>query len=70
MQQPNKDNKWLILINIPIQMGVIIYLSHLFGSWLDGKYGWVNGEANKVCTLMGVIIALYQVIQQVKKLNQ
>ena len=70
MKKSNQDSKWLVLINIPIQMGVIIYLSHLFGAWLDDQYQLENEIANKVCTLLGVFIALYQVIQQVKRINQ
>ena len=28
-------NKWLALINIPIQMGVIIFAFSYLGNWLD-----------------------------------
>ncbi|WP_267740450.1 AtpZ/AtpI family protein [Myroides injenensis] len=71
MKEPNKGpNKWLALINIPIQMGVIIYLFHLLGEWLDGKYNLSDGLANKICTLIGVGLALYQVIRQVNQLNR
>ena len=39
-QNPKKqtNNKWLALINIPIQMGAIIFLFSYLGNWLDEKY--------------------------------
>lgn len=70
MKEKKSPNKWLSLINIPFQMGIIIYLSHRLGSWLDGKYEFENAIANKICTLMGVGLALYQVIRQVNQLNK
>ena len=33
-----KNNKWLSLINIPIQMGVIVFAFAYGGKWLDEKY--------------------------------
>ncbi|UVD80994.1 MULTISPECIES: AtpZ/AtpI family protein [Myroides] len=71
-QKPNDKgpNKWLTLITMPFQMGITIYLAHLLGDWLDGKYDFNNGIANKTCTLLGVGLALYQVIRQVHQINQ
>lgn len=51
-------------------MGVTIYLFHLLGTWLDDNYNLVDGLANKICTLIGVGLALYQVIKQVNQLNK
>ncbi|MDM1346348.1 AtpZ/AtpI family protein [Myroides marinus] len=70
MSKNSKPNRWLSLINMPIQMGVTIYLFHLLGTWLDNKYNLVDGLANKICTLLGVGLALYQVIKQVNQLNK
>ncbi|MEC4052284.1 AtpZ/AtpI family protein [Myroides odoratimimus] len=70
MKKSSGPNRWLSLINIPIQMGVTIYLFHLLGTWLDDKYNLVDGLANKICTLIGVGLALYQVIKQVNQLNK
>lgn len=70
MTQKKSPNKWLALIIIPIQMGIIIYLSHRLGLWLDDKYGFEHAIANKICTLLGVGLALYQVIKQVNQLNK
>jgi len=70
MNKDKSSRKWLTLINIPFQMGVIIYLSHRLGVWLDAKYELEEAIANKICTLLGVGLALYQVIKQVNQLNK
>ncbi|MBB1149156.1 MULTISPECIES: AtpZ/AtpI family protein [unclassified Myroides] len=70
MDDKNSPRKWLSLINIPIQMGVIIYLANRLGVWLDEKYNLEHDMANKICTLLGVGLALYQVIKQVNQLNK
>ncbi len=55
---------------MPFQMGITIYLFHIFGTWLDEKYSFPDGVANKICTLLGVGVALYQVIKQVNQINK
>jgi hypothetical protein len=66
--EKNKDkkpfNKWLALINIPIQMGVIIFLFSYLGSWLDETH------YHKVVLLVGVFLALYNTIRQVNDINK
>lgn len=68
--KPNKNNKWLALVSIPVQMMVIIYAAFKLGVWLDGKYNLTNEIATKVVTLLGVFVALYQVINQVNQINK
>ncbi|MGX7667825.1 AtpZ/AtpI family protein [Flavobacterium pedocola] len=67
-KQPN--NKWMALINIPFQMGVIIAAGVFFGIWLDGKFNKDGSLFTIVCSLLSVFIALYNVMQQVKNLNK
>lgn len=67
-KQPN--NKWIALINIPFQMGVIIAAGVFLGIWLDGKYNKEGSLFTIVCSLLSVFIALYNVMQQVKNLNK
>jgi hypothetical protein len=66
----NKFNKWLVLINIPIQMGIIIFIFSFFGKWLDENYGNSTNAYTKIVTLAGVFLALYNVIRQVNQLNK
>jgi ATP synthase protein I len=68
-QDKKKYNKWLSLINIPIQMGIIIFLSYKLGFWLDANYPSEKIIYYKLLTLIGVFIALYNVYRQVKNID-
>lgn len=72
MENQNKKkrpNKWLVLINIPIQMGIVIFLFAYLGKWLDTNYPNKHSIYVKVLTLFGVAIAFYNLNRQLKKLN-
>lgn len=70
-KEPNnkKPSKWLALINIPIQMGLIIFLFSYFGDWLDENHPHPKIFFNKIFVMLGVAIALYNVIRQVNEIN-
>ncbi|WP_349679486.1 AtpZ/AtpI family protein [Flavobacterium sp. UBA6135] len=57
-------------MNIPFQMGVIIFAGVYFGNWLDEKQQNENSLYIIIFSLLAVFIALYNVIQQVKNLNK
>lgn len=65
-----KPNKWIVLISLPIQMGVVIFLFVWFGGWLDEKYPNESRLYVKIFTLLGVFISLYYVIKQVNNLDK
>ena len=70
-KKPNKkvNNKWIVLMNIPFQMGVIIFAFTYLGIWLDKRY--TNSSLfTIILSLLSVFIALYNVIRQVKNLNK
>jgi hypothetical protein len=72
MDNQNKKkspNKWLVLINIPIQMGMVIFLFAYLGKYLDLNYPNKHSVYVKVLTLLGVVIAFYNLNRQLKKLN-
>lgn len=69
-QKKQTNNKWLALINIPIQMGAIIFLFSYFGSWLDEKYPNTHNVYVKILTLLGVAIAFYNINRQLKDINK
>ncbi|AWG20819.1 F0F1-ATPase subunit [Flavobacterium faecale] len=71
-KKPQKSNstKWLALINIPIQMGVIIFLFSYLGSWLDDNYPSSKVYYSKILVMVGVVLALYNVIRQVNEINK
>nr|WP_202390803.1 AtpZ/AtpI family protein [Flavobacterium sp. Sd200] len=60
----------MALINIPFQMGIIIVGFSWLGNWLDEKYPNPNGIYRIIFTMLGVGIALYNVIRQVNQLNK
>ena len=74
MSTPNKQkqtrNKWLTLINIPIQMGVIVFLFAYFGKWLDEQYPNPHKLYVKGLTLAGIAIAFYNINRQLKEINK
>jgi F0F1-type ATP synthase assembly protein I len=57
------------LSGIAFQMGITIYLFVLLGKWLDVKFVSTGKVFLIICTLSGVAISLYVVLQQIKKLN-
>lgn len=69
-QQKKKPNKWLALINIPIQMGVIVFAFAYFGKWLDSEYPNAHHIYVKILTIVGVGLAMYNVNRQLKEINK
>nr|WP_315141204.1 AtpZ/AtpI family protein [uncultured Flavobacterium sp.] len=69
---PNKrkPNKWLALINIPIQMGVLIFLFAYFGHWLDENHPSPKVYYVKILVIVGVFLAMYNVYRQVNEINK
>jgi len=72
MSNKDKNNirRWAILSGIGIQMGVIIYLFVKGGTWLDLTYNPEGKAYTIVCTLLGVGISLFLVLQQTNRLNK
>ena len=71
-KDPNKrtNNKWFAFINIPIQMGVIVFLFAYGGKWLDTNYPNEHHLYVKILTLVGVAIAFYNLNRQLKEINK
>lgn len=73
MENPQKKkqrNKWLSLINIPIQMGLIVFLFSKLGQWLDHKFVNEHNIYVKILTIVGVILAFYNIARQLKEINK
>ena len=70
--KPNKKpfNKWLTLISIPIQMGVVIFLFSYLGTYLDDNYPNTTFNYQQVFVLLGIAVSLYNVIKQVNNINK
>lgn len=69
-QEKKNYNKWLALINIPIQMGIIIFVFYKIGFWLDADYASEKVFYYKIFTLVGVFLALYNVYRQVNEIGK
>ncbi len=63
-------NKWLALINIPIQMGAIIYGFFYLGKWIDSTYPNERVYYYKIFVMIGVFLSLYNVYRQIKETNK
>lgn len=66
----NQLNKYLQFVNIAFQMGVIITAGVFLGIWLDQKFPNKYSAFTISCALLGVFVALYQVIRGVINLNK
>lgn len=64
------NNKWLAFINIPIQMGIIIFLFAYLGDWLDTKFPNAHNVYVKILVLVGVALAFYNLNRQLKDINK
>ena len=69
-KKKKQPNKWLVLINIPFQMGLIIFVFSYLGTWLDENYKNTSATNFKIFTLIGIFVAIFQVINQVKQINK
>jgi len=65
-----KPNKWLAFINIPIQMGVIVFAFSYLGNFLDTKYPNPHQLFVKLLVLFGVAISFYNLNRQLKDMNK
>ncbi len=69
-QKPKNNIKWLALINIPIQMGIVIFGFSYAGSWLNITFSNGRFDYQKIGAMLGVALALYNVFRQVKALDK
>lgn len=69
---PKKQKKilknWAVFSGIGIQMGLIIFLGNLLGSWLDQKFSTTYLEIT--ITLIAIFVAMFSVIIQVNRFNK
>jgi uncharacterized membrane protein YfcA len=69
-QKKRTNNKWLAFINIPIQMGIVIFLFAYLGDWLDLKYPNPHKIFVKILVLVGVAVAFYNLNRQLKDIHK
>lgn len=76
MEDPQREikrkqvNSYVRYTGLFFQMFVIIGAFALAGSWLDGQQGTSQPYYTAGLALLGVVVAIYQVLKEVNKLNQ
>ena len=73
MDNQNKKkqlNKYLQLTGITFQMGITIFLGAYFGKKLDAHYQNSSKTFTIILTLVALLIALYSIVTQLKKINE
>jgi len=72
-QKPPKNNNGLknaaLLSGIALEMGGIIFLAAKGGKWLDEYFEMESKTFLIIVTLLGVAIAIYLVLQQLKRIK-
>ena len=66
-KQPNK--KWLVFLNIPFQMGIIIGIGVFLGQYLDDKFQ-TDPIFIIVLSLTSIGISLYNIMRQLKYIQK
>ncbi len=72
MTKPQKKklpNKYLQLTGIAFQMGATIYLSAYLGKKLDEYFQTEKRIYTLIATLLGLLISIWNVLRQVKRVN-
>lgn len=63
----DNQNKFLLLSNLAIQMGVIITMGVFFGDYLDSKLNNQTPWWTLLFSLLSISAALYHVLKTMKK---
>ena len=61
-------NNWAVFSSIGLQMGLIIWLGNLLGSWLDTKFNTTFLETT--ITLVAIFASMFSVIHRVNRFNK
>ncbi|MNU86935.1 putative F0F1-ATPase subunit [compost metagenome] len=70
-EKPKKQIKnYVRFSGAALQMGAIITGAALLGVWLDGKYNPGGSMYTLICTLTGVVIAMYLIIREVINMSK
>lgn len=72
MTKPQKKklpNKYLQLTGIAFQMGATIYLAAYLGKKLDEYFQTEKRIYTLIATLLGLLISIWNVLRQVKRVN-
>lgn len=57
------------LTGVAFEMGIIIYLAVQGGTWLDTQYPNEHRIFTLIATLLGVVVSIWVVLQQLKRIT-
>ncbi len=63
-------NRYLQLTSIATQIGATIFLGSYLGKYIDGLYSFSKPWFTLLLTLLAMVLSIYSVIQQLKKINK
>jgi F0F1-type ATP synthase assembly protein I len=66
----DKIPRFARLSGVGLQMGVTIFLGAYLGKYLDEKFPSEKKWFTIICTLLFVVISLYNVLRQVNQINK
>ncbi|AXT18552.1 AtpZ/AtpI family protein [Flavobacteriaceae bacterium AU392] len=70
-QNPKKEQgqlkNWVIFSGIGLQMGLVIFLGNILGSWMDKKLR--TSFLEETITLVAVFSAMFMIVYRVNKFN-
>lgn len=69
MKPRKQRNRFLALSGAGLQMGVTIYIGAHIGKYLDAEYPMEKKWFTIGLTLFAVVIALYNLLKQVNRIN-
>lgn len=64
-----RPNKYMVFVNLGVQMAIIIAAGVFLGIWLDKKFPNKYSAFTIGVSLFGVFLSLYQVFRSVKDLG-
>ena len=67
-KKKNQIHKYLALTGVAFQMGITIYLGAYFGKKLDAHFN-TSKTYTLILTLLALLISLWSVLVQLKKIN-
>jgi F0F1-type ATP synthase assembly protein I len=67
---PKKPNRFIVLTLVASQMGVTIYVGAKLGKYFDAVYLNPKPWFTILGTLSALILSLYSLLRQLKKLNK
>lgn len=69
MSTKNHLNKWIYFSQAGLQMAITIAVCSFFGVWLDTKLPNDYSLCTVVCSLVGVIGAMYTIIRKAQQMT-